>query len=144
MSSPGQYRAKRVDGTGWAKGSCFEDAQQGKMYIIQNQVVSHYADARLRPSVFLIEVIPESVGQYTGRKDKSADEIEIYGGDIVGSRYFPVNLIVTQIDHGVNTGQWIVKAQDGGIQDLHEAITADGYVVIGNVTDNKELLKEQA
>ena len=144
MSSPGKYRAKPVNGTGWVKGSCFEDAQQGKMYIIQNQVVSHYADARLRPSVFLIEVIPESVGQYTGRKDKSVDEIEIYGGDIVGSRYFPVNLIVTQIDHGVNTGQWIAKAQDGGIQDLHEAITVDSYEIIGNIHDKPELLKEQA
>lgn len=82
------------------------------------------------------------IEQFTGLKDKNGEGKEVYKGDLLGSRYFSAVLIVDQMTEGSYCGQWIAKAQDGGYQDLFEAITADGYEIIGNIHQNPELLKQ--
>ena len=102
--------------------------------------------------VYMIEVIPETVGQYTGLKDKNGKEI--YEGDIVEFSYdiFTGNFD-TKIGKGIVEfiqGAFYIKpfeiegkkAKD--IEDeewfLLYSVNEDTLEVIGNIYDNPELL----
>ena len=78
-------------------------------------------------------VIPETVGQYTGMKDKNGEKI--FEGDIVShfSNYsgHRVYAVVTYTD-----GQFLAMTNDNAGLYL-----SDKLEVIGNIFDNPELLK---
>lgn len=126
------FRGKRDDTGEWIEGDLRQDKDLGTSYI---SGWSYYADcAGLEREPFEHEVIPESVGQYTGLTD--IDGVKIYEGDIVD--------ILTE-----NEEVGAVTYDDGGF-----VITADGFTVsfldningtdvrvIGNIYDNPELLK---
>ena len=89
-------------------------------------------------------VIPETVGQYTGQKDK--DGKEIYEGDILKENCPRGNIyIVRQVAGGfaINTFQ----DQDPNFWESTADRQTSGYIqenctVVGNIHDNPELLKE--
>lgn len=71
-----KFRGKMVNGSGWVYGYYWKDNTNGK----------HKITVDLSDDNFLChEVIPESVGQYTGLKD--CKENRIYEGDVL--RYKP-------------------------------------------------------
>ena len=124
-----KFRGKRADDGRWIEGfyvnvpKHYKQEMSGKSYIV------------LINNGFFMEVIPETVRQYTGLKDKNGREI--YEGDI------------TQYDKDGALYE-IVFVKEGGKTQFCSKFIPDGslgYVnegrdkVIGNIHDNPEFLE---
>ena len=107
---------------GWVEGYYFQDLTQGEMrsYIFQP------------PCSW--EVIPETVGQFTGLIDKNGDEI--WEHDIVD--WDGVMLVVEFIDGGFCMHE---NYEDATLHDLF--FERNEINLIGNRFDNPELLKTE-
>ena len=87
MSSPRLYRGKPVAGGEMVKGGHI--VVENHHFIVTDDARLDYEEDGDTYLVFRgsVEVIPESVGQYTGKPDKVG--IEMWGGDIVKLDDYP-------------------------------------------------------
>ncbi len=119
---------------GFVEGSLIID--NDKYYIVLEVIDNIKRDDY---AIYMIEVIPETVGQYTGLKDKNGKEI--YEGDIVEWAGYKMEVFWGE-DIGIGYGScWRPCGDNKG---YHESMTGfiDEYEVIGNIYDNPELLKK--
>ena len=132
------FRAKRVDNGEWVEGSLIE-LDKNSDYVF---ICPPYLGASIFPPTQLIRmrselVIPETVGQYTGLKDKNGKKI--FEGDIVRCDILPFlkRVIVEFFD-----GAFVIKTTDNHIKAplYHYCHRTE---VIGNVFDTPELLEEE-
>lgn len=134
------FRGKRVDNGEWAEGSLLIDPDLEKYFICGFDYYT--ADYALQREEFMYEVIPESVGQYTGMNDKN--DRKTFEGDIVRLDEY----VKSAFD--VNDG--VVKYGWGGfyigafstLNSLNALAAFDGVLrgeVIGNVFENADLLE---
>ena len=126
------FRGKRIDNGKWIYGWVFGEKAKSiieldKGYIGKEGVESYYTSV----------VTPETVGQYTGLDDKNG--MKIFEGDILyhpiqGKRkvYYPFSEKVSS--YGLRMIEGKVRMA---------STLSDGflYEVIGNITDNPELLE---
>lgn len=116
------FRGKRVDNGEWVYGMPCATEQSG-IYAIQT----------LQGGIF--DVIPETIGQFTGLPDKNGKKI--FGGDIIqnrNDRFF--------IEYVVGIAGFVARAKSE--TDWTPCVntgTMKHYEVIGNIHDNPELLK---
>ena len=121
-----KFRGLRTDGKGFIYGNLMEYG--GEFYIVPQK----YSD---KPFGYF-EVIPESVGQFTGLKDKNG--VEIYEGSILQNPKNEIGIVVWS-DAGLKlkckrkNGDYFIIPLDQGF--------CNNKIIIGNIHENKDLLK---
>lgn len=149
-----EFRGKRVDNGEWIYGVPF--FQENQCYMIEDLFI---CDEYQCTGATNTEVIPETVGQYTGLCDKNGTKI--FEGDIVkiekelctticsgttegGTIAMHREYVSTFEGQGIivfENGAYIMKDEDYG--DYFLVCCDDNTIieVIGNIHDNPELLK---
>jgi uncharacterized phage protein (TIGR01671 family) len=136
------FRGKRVDNGEWVYGAFYA------YYDFKRTIVQILTD-RTNGIPDAYEVIPESVGQYTGL---TVNGKKIFEGDIISIPFeedrspWEENCIYYEngevyfdtMRHG-----WYIRFFDGEELSIWEYDEVD-VVVVGNIHDNSELLKEGA
>ena len=118
------FRGKRLDNGGWVEGDGIHYPKsinyQGKCFL----------DGMLQKANDWLEVIPETVGQYTGLKDKNGNKI--FEGDIVQSKYgdrLTVKYGVYEVDAFETFGFNLTTFSE----DLTGARISKEHQIIGNI-----------
>lgn len=150
------FRGKRTDGKGFVYGDYIHCGISGKDFIFpknnevnESQLVGEEGCLKL----FTLEVIPETVGQYTGLTDKNGKKI--FEGDIVRYQFdnddcpFPNKNTEKRIGRvfflEFRASFSVTAGRNGSVSmnnDLFKYVQNGNRVeVIGNIYDNPELLE---
>lgn len=128
------FRGLRTDGEGWVYGYYLPTFTGiAKIAVTYDHITG---------TIEAYEVIPETVGQYTGLKDKNGKEI--YEGDVLGGCNGSVN------GQGWGWENYTVKYRDNGQHNVpidwgseKNWDNTHWFEVIGNIHENPELLGEK-
>ena len=161
MDSRYKFRGKRVDNGEWVEGNLIvnnaresdgiHEAEPMRTFIREQSIGWKNDPNDKRWTFSSYEVIPESVGQYTGRQDMN--EVEIYDKDIVKLCYgipptFDTLLIEYADDETVGdisvSGWWMRNIRPNGVSGSLCKTYENDLEIIGNATDNPELLTEKS
>ena len=128
------FRGKRTDNGEWVEGYYYKAKYCRTDDELCDYITVPHPKEYNEPSSHYI-VIPETVGQYTGLKDKNGKKI--FEGDIVkGKDNYERNLAVSgYVDH--ENGSFVIV----GELMIHYRWLDYELEVIGNIHDNPELLR---
>lgn len=133
------FRGKRIDNGEWVEGNLFipDRADAPTEICIGTNIVR-----------ITFDVIPETVGQYTGLTDKNGTKI--FEGDIVVGRHWTSRLSKNPEEFHLWRVDWSEKSGLITFVDspttkcklsIHDFLDLSEIEVIGNIHDNPELLK---
>lgn len=117
------FRGKQLDNGEWVYGSLLFDEEQNEAFIAE-----HFEDR----AAYIRQVIPDTVGQYTGLTDKNGKKI--FEGDIL-----EVVMSVGYVVYG--EGCFCVQYEGQSKPAIDIVMLNADVSVIGNIHDNPELLK---
>ena len=127
------FRGKRTDNSEWVYGDFL------KSYCVY---VGYEASSAIYDGKRFYEVITETIGQFTGLTDKNG--VKIFEGDILLSESWGANTRSKRKTHIVEWGRsnWLASGYNGTIKVKPSLDIKSDWQVIGNIHDNKELIKE--
>ena len=125
-----KFRGKRVDNGEWVYGDLIHNAFDGyRIFPVGIKPDGSYP----------VEVITETVGQFTGANDNNYEDI--YGGTILQFSGAPgMDDGIAAVVWNKTVCAWYIENDDANIYDYLYNVT--GYcVVLGNIHENPELLE---
>lgn len=139
------FRGKRTDNGRWVEGYLIADTEfAGKPYY-HTYIVNHKSPSGCFGGDIFIEVLPETVSQYTGLTDKNG--MKIFEGDIIN---FVDELYIVQRECDTPGGYWAenghILKRIGWTDYISFTDAIDNYenecqiFIVGNIHDNPELL----
>lgn len=141
------FRGKREDNGEWIEGYFLQLHRSERAFIIPKQFVQRGTlrmSGETPPKIIPIEVIPETVGQYSGLVDK--DRKKIFEGDIVRyetiahNGYEGIYKVVFEDRNGC--GYFGIAYSDIETCVFCYSTPASQMDIIGNIYDNPELFGE--
>ena len=117
-----KFRGRQIETGEWFYGDLFQDDKHGDV-CIYDKIIGNF-----------MNVTPNTIGQYTGRKDR--DDVEIYDGDIVEFKN-ERNKIKFADEY---LTYFLINAKGYGFYKLGNIYSVE-LRVIGNIYENPELLK---
>jgi uncharacterized phage protein (TIGR01671 family) len=142
------FKAKRVANGKWVQGHYMYELESSRHLVI---VTSHYSgDGRENPPFDFqtsYDVIPETVCQYTGQKDKDGNKV--FEGDVLTSSEYPYqdegernyDAVVTWVYCSWQLVLRLVNDEKRGISDginQGQIESLDGFKRLGNIHDKKK------
>ena len=115
-----KFRGKRADNGEWVYGD----------------LIRRYGMAEIYQPSGTIPIVPESVGQFIGLKDKNG--VKIYEGDILKTDNGDIVEVIYEKIYA-SFGLW--KKGWAFLHYFHEAVEPQCCEVIGNIYDNPEMLE---
>ena len=142
------FRGKTKDGF-WVEGFYTKDFKYPNEGKLLDMIYTFSVDPKTQNFIFVaFEVIPETVGQFTGLIDLNGKKI--FEGDIIANYFGEIYGVVeygeSSFDSGIlkYTGYFCKPSRvydDGNLYDESDEDYWDRHQVIGNIHDNPELLK---
>ena len=131
-----KFRGKRVDNGEWVYGSLLQSEIDVNQIAVKCAICQRFAhDYNISQN----EVIPESVGQFTGLKDSLGKEI--WEGDIIHCLKKGMQFgAVEQVEF--KRGCFILRHRDIPVSVFEEFEDFMDIVVVGNIYENPELLEK--
>ena len=130
-----KFRGKRIDTVEWVYGDLIEN--QGRYYIYYATSDTTLENEDDTIIVLAEEVDPDTVGQYTGLKDRNGQDV--YEGDLL--RTPEGNIMIAEwVGSGIVT-RCMTPTYDGMMNTNRYAYPVSE--VIGNIHDNPKLLEEK-
>lgn len=139
-----KFRGKRKDNGEWVVGVPIPNSFCNVVYMIPILLTDKVAYPPERLHEYLIEIVPETLGQSTGLKDKNG--MEIYCGDIVSVRNHPFQK-KGKSDAGIEIdGDYAISWNEGDLTwcagNLLLARLKPYVAVAANIWENPELLDQ--
>lgn len=133
------FRGKRIDNGEWVYGVPVIGNLSGVFMVwVEPKAKRGCGDLLIRDVVKQAEVIPETVGQYTGLKDQNG--VKIFEGDVVYGKNIDDDIL--WVWYGVvKFNNYRLMLQEPKTEKWYEI---DGFQfdkVIGNIYDNPELME---
>ena len=122
------FRGKRIDNGEWVEGY-YVKAEKLDHSGDEHFIIEYAADGKT------YEVIPETVGQYTGRIDKNGKKV--FEDDVVRIFYGQLDDDICKVVY--SRGTLVGVLSDGVLDSLPRR--KEKLEVIGNIHDNPELLE---
>ena len=129
------FRGKRIDTGEWVYGDLIEN--QGRYYIYYATSDTTLENEDNSIIVLAEEVNLDTVGQYTGLKDRNGKEI--WEGDIIVQQgYSGMRPMLVRFD----SGAFITGSHKGSSTPKRPMLIQPRCKIIGNIYDNPELLED--